>query len=639
MDSVKKYFENLFGKVISTDDPDFKRKRLLVITVTIIIVIILFIPLVFFAISALGLKESIKDLEKTKGQKTFSLTAPYVPDELIVKLKASYTEEELARIEKKFKELGVVSQKKAFESEDPLLRNYYLLTFKKGTDIKKAGQELTDLRELVGVEPNYLVEVQASPNDPFLGQLWGLEKIQMQKAWDISQGSNSVIVAVVDTGIDYNHQDFVGRNIIKGKDFSTCDLYSSNDSCSSPKERDSDPMDDHGHGTHVAGTIGAATDNNIGIAGVNWNITLMAVKTIGKDGRGTTQDIVDGVVYASDNRANIINLSFGQSSSCSGSYQNVINYAMSRGSIIVVAAGNNNVNAQNYSPASCSGVIAVGATTSSDGRASFSNWGIYSLSPGNSYKSRNGTSMAAPHVAGVAALLLAANSSLSSAQVESCLVRGADPINTDKPIGPRLNAYKALTTCLNISPVPTGASPTGMPTITLSPTPSQVVHEIYGGVFIDANGNKAWDAGESGYSGAQITTSGMQALSTLTDTSGIFSFPNVAVGSYSVNLIIGGQIRATAGAFTITNNTRQIRVFFFLPPSILTPTTIGEQAPSPTPIQITPTVIQTTPTLSITRQTSPSPTPIQTYTCRESTPAKKPLPGSIKIGSLVCEPN
>lgn len=466
--------------------------------------VILLFPLAIFVISELS-DQSPLPKQNNASKKTFAPTAPFVADQLIVKLKDSYTQDEIEKLNKKFTELGVVSQEKAFESEDPLLRNYFILRFKEGTDIKRVGQELINLKELEVVEPNYLVEIQAIPDDPLYGEMWGLEKILMPQAWDLAKGSNSVKIAVVDTGIDYNHQDFVGRNIIKGRDFSTCDRYDDNNRCTTPKNRGSDPMDLQGHGTHVAGTIGAITNNNLGVSGIMWDVTLMAVKTIGADprGRGNSQDIIDGIVYATAEEwgVDIINLSLGTETPCSlGSlYKDVIESTIGRGVIVVGAAGNGGQDrvgddVQGYSPASCDGVIAVSATTRQDKRPSSSNWGervdiaapgvdIYSTFLGNTYGRKSGTSMAAPHVSGVVGLLLAANPGLSQDQVRSCLINSADPISTDNNIGPRLNAYKALTLCTNIISSPTGVnvtpssiiSPTSIPPtiepLTPSPTP------------------------------------------------------------------------------------------------------------------------------------------------------------------------
>ncbi len=486
--------------------------------------VLLLFPIAIFVISALQNQGQIPSSKISK--KTFEPTAPYVPDQLIVRLKESYTKGELETLARKFDELGVESQEKVFKSDDPSLKNYYVLKFKQGTDIEKAGQELINLKEIEKIQPNYIDVIQEVPNDPYFGQLWGLERIEAPRVWDSVKGSNSITVAVIDSGIDYNHQDFSGRNIIKG-----LNLVKGNN----------DPMDDHGHGTHVAGTIGAVVNNNIGVSGVNWNVTLMAVKAMDKLGSGNRKVITEGIRYAADNGAKVINLSIGTppgyTAPCKNDpiYQAAIDYALDKGVVVVAAAGNAGIDAQNSSPGSCDGVITVGNSTISDTRASNSNYGtrvniaapgteIYSTRPGNTYGPRSGTSMAAPHVSGVVGLLLAAKPQLSNDQILSCLVNGGDPISPDYFIGPRLNAYKALTSCTDITPSPT----TITPSVPVSPT------------------------------GAS-----------------------------------------------------------------------GQGEPSPSPVVIPPT----------SAPPKPSPTAVKTYTCREDSKPSKALPGSIKIGTLICEPN
>lgn len=450
----------------------FFKNKFMVIAMFILGIILLF-PIAIFLMSQLSGQGQAP--EQNIPKKTFAPTAPHRTDQLIVKLKESYARGELERLKKKFDELGVESQEKLADSDDPSLKNYYILKFKPGTDIKKAGQELINLEELEDAEPDYYMFTQIIPADSYYGQQWGLDTIRMPQAWDLAKGSNSVTVAVIDTGIDYNHQDFSGRNIIKGPDFSTGNCCRGS-VCDGPKSRDSDPVDDNGYGTHVAGTIGAITDNNEGISGVNWNVTLMAVKVVSSAGCGGTEDIVDGLIYAVDNGARVINMSLGSPFVCSQLYQDAINAAYNSGSIVVAAAGNDNRDAQNSSPASCDGVITVGNSDQNDERAPNSNWGrrvdiaapgveILSTFPGGVYGHRSGTSMAAPHVSGVAGLLLAANPGLPQDQVKSCLINSADPITTDENIGPRLNAYRALTLCTNTAPIPTDANVTPSPII------------------------------------------------------------------------------------------------------------------------------------------------------------------------------
>lgn len=347
---------------------------------------------------------------------------------------------------------------------------------------------------VVSVEPVRYVFATNTPNDAYFNQQWDMRKIQAPTAWDSAKGSDNITVAVIDSGVDYNHQDLVGH-IIKGPD-----LFN----------HDQDPMDTCGHGTHVSGTIGALTNNQIGVTGINWNVKILAIKTMdnintsqGPECGGDDSMIISAMQYAADNGAKVINMSLGDSGvGCSSAYQNMVNYARSKGITIVVAAGNENTNASTTSPANCNGVITVGATGPTDTRASYSNYGplvsisapggdapcatncILSTFPNNAYKMMGGTSMAAPHVAGAAALLLSINSSLTPDQIKDYLVRSADPISTDQPIGPRLNLAKAVslvsgpgTSTPTPTPTPVQSGPTSVPpTETPQPSASPIPH-------------------------------------------------------------------------------------------------------------------------------------------------------------------
>src|SRR3989344_1210409 len=389
------------------------------------------------------------------------------------------------------KQAGVTYKEKLFkDSKDPMLRRHYLLKLKSGSDAIIVQNLYLKYGFIEGTQPNFIDEIFATtPDDLYYPQMWGLQKIQMSDAWDAAKGSKSVTAAVIDTGIDYTHQD-LPDDIIKGKNF-----ISGSD----------DPRDDKGHGTHVAGTIGALANNKIGVSGINWDLKLMAVKVLGSGGSGPSSGIVQGIRYAVDNGARVINMSLGGARSCDFLYQDAINYALSKGVVVVVAAGNSNADASGFSPASCSGVVTVAATGPNDQRAYYSNHGsvvelaapggdkkisggvctvsscIISTVPGGGYSyNYQGTSMASPHVAGAAALVLFLYPNLTPQQVSDCLVASADPISTDKPIDPRLNVFKALQACSSGAPpgAPTPTLPPGVPTPTptlppgVTPTPT-----------------------------------------------------------------------------------------------------------------------------------------------------------------------
>lgn len=449
------------------------------VIIFLVVIILLLIPVVFLVIS-----KDTKRVAKIKDEFDY-FGALYVPDQLIVRLKEEYTAEDLVLLDRKFNELGVVGQEKAYDSDKSYLVNYYILKFKSGTDLRAAKKDLDSTGIIEDSHPNYIFVIQEVPNDPYYNYQWDLTKIGMPEVWDLASGGSNIKVAVIDTGIDYTHPDFVGRTILKGPNYAYCpgNRNSKTGFCLSPPGVD--PMDDHGHGTHVAGTIGAVTNNSTGIAGINPKVTLMAIKTMKNDGKGEMSDNVNAMQYAIEHGANVMNMSLTSSKSrkplpCSKvpELQDTINDAISKGIIVVVAAGNSNEDAANEIPTSCSGVIVVGATDAADKRwitnlATASNYGsridisapgvnIISTYKNGGYSQNTGTSMAAPHVAGAAALLLSLKPKMSFIEIKNCLVNNADSITTDLPIGKRLNVLKAVTAC--------AAKPSPSPTPTLPPT-------------------------------------------------------------------------------------------------------------------------------------------------------------------------
>ncbi len=345
-------------------------------------------------------------------------------------------------------------------------------------------EQLSARADVEFAQPNYLYYPAAVPNDPSYGSQWHYGAMSLPAAWDLTTGANSPIVAVIDTG-KTAHPDLSGR-FVGGYDF-----ISSSTTAKDGNGRDSDATDvgDSGtcngvtrssswHGTHVAGTIGASTNNGVGVAGVNWNARILPIRVLGRCG-GSTADIIDAIrwsggmsvagVPANANPAKVINMSLGGSLSAGQTCatndtatQNAINDVTARGVSVVVAAGNSNKDTATFTPASCNNTITVAALNRSNGKAYYSNYGSYVdvAAPGGDTQSdtngngvlddgvlstlRNsagtaytytyyqGTSMATPHVAGLVSLMLARNSSLTPAQILTKLKSTATALSSSQ---------------------------------------------------------------------------------------------------------------------------------------------------------------------------------------------------------------
>lgn len=315
---------------------------------------------------------------------------------------------------------------------------------------------LNALDDVAYAQPNYLLEPALEPSDELYPAMWHYPMIGLERAWDTTTGSSATVVAVIDTGMLMNHPDRP-VNLMDGYDFV------SNPDNRDGDGRDSDPTDpgpDY-HGSHVIGTIAAAANNDYdgdpdadGIAGVNWSTRILPVRALGATGE--TADIVDAIMWSAGepisgvpdnaNPADVILMSFGGEAACSQSpaYQDAIDKATAAGSIPVAAAGNQNRNAADFTPASCAGVITVGASDRTDERAPYSNWGttVDLMAPGGdlsvqddpdgvlslgkdsdafTFRFDAGTSMAAAHVAGVISLMLAIDPGLSADGVMTIL--------------------------------------------------------------------------------------------------------------------------------------------------------------------------------------------------------------------------
>ena len=314
------------------------------------------------------------------------------------------------------------------------------------------GLDLVDF-----AEPNYRMQAAAVPNDQFYGVLWGLPDINSETAWDTRTDSSSIIVGVIDSGVEYDHPDLVDNMWTNSDEIAGNGIDDDGNGYVDDffgydfDNEDPDPRDDNGHGTHVAGTIGARGNNSIGVTGVGWNASLMALKVIGT---GSNADVARAIDYATDNGAKITNNSYGYAGSNVGGSQtisNAVGRAKDAGVLYVVAAGNSRstIPASNMDgsfnswPAELSkvhdNVITVAATDSDGSFASYSHWGTESVqiaAPGTQigstytnggYVYSSGTSMAAPHVAGAAALLWAERPELSYLDIKDAMLSTARP--------------------------------------------------------------------------------------------------------------------------------------------------------------------------------------------------------------------
>jgi len=273
-------------------------------------------------------------------------------------------------------------------------------------------------------EPNSRVRAMYTPDDPQYDQQWALPDIKADLAWDVTMGSKEITIAIVDSGIDYDHPDLAGNYVSGGYDWV-------ND--------DNDPWDDEGHGTMCAGVAAAVTGNGVGVAGIA-QVNVMAEKVLDHTGIGDAADVAEGIQHAVDQGANIISLSLGQDSPSSAVGQ-ACQYAWDHGCLVVAAAGNDGEDSVLY-PAARETVVCVGATDKSDQHCSFSHTGpemelsapgvsILSTDLDDGYATAQGTSMAAPHVAGVAALVWSAGPALTNQEVRDILTQTADDLGPE----------------------------------------------------------------------------------------------------------------------------------------------------------------------------------------------------------------
>lgn len=462
-----------------------------------IIALVVIVTFIVVGASALTLNRNVKptissdQVPRNKNLKigTFSTVgeAPSVAGEVIVKFKSNISIQtkpitnanikvaNVASIDNTLPEttqqvLKAVGAKKIYPvftdaSNKSRFRNVYRVTIPLETDPAEAARIMSADPNIEYAERNVLMHIDETPNDPQYGQQWEWPILEAPAAWDKNRGSKSITVAVIDTGIDFNHPE-LKDSLVEGKNF-----LSPGGSAN----------DDNGHGTHVAGTIGAIGNNNTGVVGVNWNVSLMPLKVCNAAGTCPDDATAAALTYAADHGAKVVNMSLGGPGTPPQLLKEAMTYAASKGVFLAVAAGNSNADAGTHYPAMLPESFTVAATDSSDGKASFSNWGkridiaapgvgIFSTHKDGQYKVLSGTSMATPHVAGLAALMLSVRPSLTRTQLADLMQKSADDIGApgkDDYFGAgRINMRKAVIAA------ETGVAPSGSPVPSTSPSGS-----------------------------------------------------------------------------------------------------------------------------------------------------------------------
>ncbi|OGQ16880.1 MAG: hypothetical protein A3B70_01825 [Deltaproteobacteria bacterium RIFCSPHIGHO2_02_FULL_40_11] len=403
---------------------------------------------------------------------------PYIEGEILVRF--------LSNVQTYDKEVMVQDIGAQTIEKDMIVPNLELIELKDGQSVEEALRYFEQLPGVKYATPNYLVSTQAGIfpprefpdpdpqpgpgfNDPLFARSYGIRMIDAPKAWtSFTFGNRDIIVAVIDTGVDYNHEDlnlnmWVNANEIPGNGMDDDgngfidDIHGWNF-----VSLNNDPMDDNHHGTHVAGTIGALVNNQLGTIGVSPHVSIMPCKFLGKSGWGSVHNAVQCVTYAVDNGAKVLNNSWG-GGGFSEPLLEAIQMAKEAGVLFIAASGNYNQNNDEVPlyPATydVENIISVAAVDAWDQKASFSNYGattvdvaapgvaIYSTFPNNLYDTLSGTSMATPHVSGAIALLWAHKPHLTALEIKDLLLNTVEPIPAMKDIsvtGGRINVYDAM---------------------------------------------------------------------------------------------------------------------------------------------------------------------------------------------------
>jgi serine protease len=439
---------------------DSLRKVALVLTV---VSLVLLLGSTLFMGQAVAIADDMP-LGEGMGPLLFPPQGEYVPDQIIVKFKAGVLDAEIEQLNQDLETKLIYTSPFA---------GFKVLQIPEGKTVADMVEVYSRHPFVENAQPNYIYYATWSPNDPAYSYQWHFDAINLEAAWDLDTttpnygGDPSIVVAVIDSGVAYETYggyvqapDLANTNFTSGWDFVNGEAH---------------PNDDQGHGTHVCGTIAQSTNNGVGVAGIAFNTTIMPVKVMEPvwvysggwiwTATGTTADIVDGIIYATDNGADVINLSLGGSSPDT-TLENAVAYAYNNGAVVIASSGNSGDTTPNYPASYDSYVISVGATRYDNTRSYYSSYGSHldMVAPGGdasvdqnsdgyadgvlqltlteptypnsvdpssfTYYFWQGTSMAAPHVAGVAALILAKHPSWTPDQVRYALESSATDLGT-----------------------------------------------------------------------------------------------------------------------------------------------------------------------------------------------------------------
>lgn len=419
--------------------------------------------------------------------------------------------------------------------------------------VEATEASLVESGEFDIVEHDYYAYTGAAPNDPSYPSQWHLAKIQAASAWNITTGASSVLMAVIDSGVDSTHPDLAGR-LVPGWNF---------------VNNSSDVSDVLGHGTAVAGVMAAASNNLLGVAGVTWQNPIMPLVVVNSSNVAYYSNIANAIYYAVDHGARILNISIGGTAP-SSVLQNAADYAWSKGAVIFASAMNNSSSTPNY-PAACTNVVAVSATDSNDNLAGFSNYGswivlsapgvsILTTSRGGGSGYWSGTSFASPTAAAVGALVLSAKPTLTSTALVSTLKQNSDDLGAagfDASFGwGRINAYRAVAAVASSS------------SVAVSITPASVA--------LASGQTQAFTAAVTGTTDTAVTWSLSPAIGTVSST-GVYTAPAAITSTQTVSVTatsVADSARFATATVTLTPPAAISKLAFS--PAVITGSLVGK---------------------------------------------------------------